>query len=56
MADLVYMASPTGEVKEVEATAEALSVLMSAGWIQVPVPAGPKPVVSAEEEKHGQRQ
>jgi hypothetical protein len=52
MADLVYMASPTGEVKEVEATAEALSVLMSAGWIQVPSPvAAQKPVVVAEEEK-----
>jgi hypothetical protein len=51
MADMVCMASPTGEMKEVEATAEALSPLMSTGWIQVPAPAGHKPVVSAEEEK-----
>ena len=49
--DSVFMRSPEGEVKEVEATAEALSPLMSTGWIQVPAPAGHKPVVSAEEEK-----
>jgi predicted phage tail protein len=55
MADLVYMASPAGEVKEVEATAEALSPLMSTGWIQVATPAAAqKPVVVAKEEhQHG---
>jgi hypothetical protein len=51
MADLVHMASPEGEVKEVEATAEALSPLLSKGWHQVPTPAGHKPAGSTEEEK-----
>jgi len=52
MADLIHMASPEGEVREVEATAEALSPLMSNGWIQVPAPvAAQKPVVVAEEAK-----
>jgi hypothetical protein len=50
--DSVFMRSPEGEVKEVEATAEALSPLMSIGWHQVPAPAAAqKPVVVAEEEK-----
>ena len=50
--DSVFMRSPEGEVKEVEATAEALSPLMSTGWHQVPAPAAAqKPVVVAEEEK-----
>ena len=31
--------SPEGEVKEVEATTEALTPLMVAGWHQVPAPA-----------------
>jgi hypothetical protein len=49
--DSVFMRSPEGEVKEVEATAEALSPLMSSGWHQVPAPAAAqKPVVVAEEE------
>ena len=40
MADVAFMRSPyTGEIKEVEATPEALSPLMAAGWIQVPAPA-----------------
>jgi hypothetical protein len=52
MADQVYMRSPDGEVKEVEATTEALSPLMSTGWHQVPAPAAAqKPVVVPEEEK-----
>ena len=52
MADLVYLESPQGdEIKEVEATAEALSPLLSKGWHQVPTPAGHKPAVPAEEEK-----
>ena len=51
MADLVHMASPEGEVKEVEATAEALSPLLSKGWTQVPTSAGNTPAVPAEEEK-----
>ena len=47
MADRVFMQSPQGdEIKEVEATAEALSPLMSAGWHQVPAPAGHKPAVA----------
>ena len=50
--DSVFMRSPEGEVKEVEANAEALSPLMSTGWHQVPAPAAAqKPVVVAEEEK-----
>ena len=56
MADLVFMKSPQGdEIKEVEATAEALSPWMSTGWHQVPAPvAVQKPAVVAEEEKqHG---
>jgi hypothetical protein len=51
MADRVVMQSPQGEVKEVEATAEQLSPLMSTGWNQVPKPADHKPAVPAEEEK-----
>jgi hypothetical protein len=47
MADLVFLRSPQGdEIKEVEATAEKLSPLMSSGWHQVPAPtAAQKPVV-----------
>jgi hypothetical protein len=48
----VFMKSPQGdEIKEVEATAAALSPLMSAGWHQVPAPASEQPAVPAEEEK-----
>jgi hypothetical protein len=57
--DSVFMRSPEGEVKEVEATAEKLTPLMVAGWHQVPAPAAAnqKPVVAAEEEKlHGEHQ
>jgi hypothetical protein len=46
-----FMQSPQGEIREVEATAEALSPLLSKGWNQVPTPAGHKPAVPAEEEK-----
>ena len=36
MAAMIYLQSPQGdEIKEVEATAEKLSPLMSAGWHQV---------------------
>ena len=54
--DSVFMRSPEGEVKEVEATVEKLTPLMVAGWHQVPAPAAAqKPVVAAEEEKqHGE--
>ena len=54
--DSVFMRSPEGEVKEVQPTAEKLTILMSAGWHQVPAPeAAQKPVVVAEEEKqHGE--
>ena len=56
--DSVFMRSPEGEVKEVEATVEKLTPLMVAGWHQVPAPAAAqKPVVAAEEEKlHGEHQ
>jgi hypothetical protein len=55
--DWVFMQSPTGEVKEVEATAAALSSLMVAGWRQVPAPAAEHeaiaqtPTAQAEEGK-----
>ena len=55
--DWVFMESPQGEVREVEATTEALTPLMVAGWHQVPAPpANPGPVaqkqvVAAVEEK-----
>jgi hypothetical protein len=51
--DWVFMQSPEGEVKEVEATAAALTPLMVAGWHQVPAPTatGPKPVTPVEEKK-----
>ena len=51
MADRVVMQSPQGELKEVDATAEALSPLMSTGWHQVPAPASEQPASPAEEEK-----
>jgi hypothetical protein len=48
----VFMKSPQGDdIKEVEATAAALSPLMSAGWHQVPAPASEQPASPAEEEK-----
>jgi len=51
MAQFVYMRSPNGdEIKEVEATAEKLSPLMSQGWHQVPAPEG-HPVIVVQEEK-----
>ena len=51
--DWVFMESPTGEVKEVEATAATLTPLMVAGWRQVPAPVatGPKPATPVEEKK-----
>ena len=54
--DWVFMESPEGEVKEVEATTETLTPLMVAGWHQVPAPrqSGPvaqKPAAPAVEEK-----
>ena len=54
--DWIFMRSPQGEVKEVEATSEALTPLMVAGWIQVPPPAAsPKPAAPAQEDQqHGQ--
>jgi hypothetical protein len=53
MAAMIYLQSPQGdEIKEVEATAEKLSPLMSAGRHQVPAPAAAqKPIDVAEEEK-----
>jgi hypothetical protein len=50
--DHVFMESPQGdEIKEVEATAAALSPLMSQGWHQVPPPATGKTNISTEEAK-----
>jgi len=51
--DWVFMKSPEGEVKEVEATAAELTPLMVAGWRQVPPPAatGPKPATPVQEKK-----
>jgi len=51
--DWVFMQSPEGEVKEVEATAAALTPLMVAGWHQVPPPVttNQKPPIPAEEKK-----
>ena len=51
--DSVFMRSPEGEVKEVEATAEKLTPLMVAGWHQVPPPVATnqKPPTTAEEKK-----
>ena len=55
--ETVYMRSPSGEVKEVEATTETLTPLMVAGWHQIPAPASApqaiadKPATPAEEEK-----
>ena len=49
--ETVFMKSPDGEVKEVEATTEALTPRMASGWHQVPAAAAQKPVVVAEEEK-----
>jgi hypothetical protein len=53
--DSIFMRSPEGEVKEVEATTAALTPLMVSGWIQIPPPAtGQKPATPAkEEEQHG---
>lgn len=48
----VFMESPQGdEIREVEATAAALTPYMAAGWRQVPPPARHETVVFAEEEK-----
>ena len=55
--ETVYMRSPSGEVKEVEATTETLTPLMVAGWHQVPAPASApqaidqKPATPAVEDK-----
>ena len=52
MAQSVFLECPAGdEIKEVEATAEALAPLLSKGWNQVPAPAGHKPVIVVQEEK-----
>jgi hypothetical protein len=51
--DWIFLESPTGEVREVEATAAALTPLMVAGWHQVPAPvvANQKPATPAQEKK-----
>ena len=51
--DWVFMQSPEGEVREVEATAAALTPLTVAGWHQVPAPVATnqKPPTATEEEK-----
>jgi hypothetical protein len=46
-----FLESPQGdEIKEVEATAAALSPLLSKGWHQVPAPAQRETVVLAQKE------
>jgi hypothetical protein len=54
----VFLRSPEGEVREIEATADKLAPLMIAGWRQVPPPpAGQKTTPPAQEDKqHGQHQ
>jgi len=48
-ADTVFLKSPqSDEIREVEATAEKLSPLLSQGWHQVPAPTGHQPVVQSE--------
>ena len=52
----VFMRSPQGEIKEIEATAAALTPLMVAGWYQVmgpakAAPAKPAATAPAKEEK-----
>ena len=37
----VFLKSPQGVVKEIEATAAALTPYMATGWHQVPAPASP---------------
>jgi len=51
----VFLASPQGdEIKEVEATTEALSPLMSRGWRQVPAPtATTQPGIIRDSEERG---
>jgi hypothetical protein len=52
--DRIFMESPQGdEIKEVEATAAALSPLMATGWHQVPAPVGAnqQPATPAQETK-----
>jgi hypothetical protein len=50
-AQLVFLESPQGdEIKEVEATPEKLSPLLSQGWHQVPAPAKHETVVLAPKE------
>ena len=47
-ADTVFLKSPQGdEIREVEATTEALSPLLSKGWNQVPAPTGHQPKVES---------
>jgi len=48
--ETVFMRSPAGEVKEVEATAAALTPVMAAGWHQVPPPQK-SPEAPAEEKR-----
>ena len=50
-AQLVFLESPQGdEIKEVEATPEKLSPLLSQGWHQVPAPTKHETVVLAPKE------
>jgi hypothetical protein len=49
--DMVFLESPQGdEIKEVEATAKALSPLLAAGWHQVAAPAKHEAVVLVPKE------
>jgi hypothetical protein len=50
---MVFLMSPQGdEIKEVAATAAALTPYLATGWHQVPAPTSPvKPVAAPHEEK-----
>ena len=48
-ADTVFLKSPqSDEIREVEATAEKLSPLLSQGWHKVPAPAGRMTAIQSE--------
>ena len=54
----VFLRSPEGEVREVEATLERLSPLLAQGWHQVPPPpvSQKTEISSKEDQQHGQHQ
>lgn len=47
---VIYLESPQGdEIKEVQATAAALTPYLAAGWHQVPAPTPPKSAAAPKE-------